>query len=86
MLDAWNKDTPSGDGYWEKLGHLIQKNKGREIEGRMRLPKPIRISVDDVIRGLFSENRPVMLTNSQRWLPSDSDEGCVAQQDWDCEV
>ena len=56
----------AGDGYWEKLGHLIQKNKGREIEGRMRLPTPIGISLEDVILGLFPENRLIMLANQKR--------------------
>ena len=36
----------AGDGYWEKLAYLIKQNKGREIAGSMRLPKPIGISVN----------------------------------------
>jgi hypothetical protein len=57
-------DFTSGDGYWEKLGYLIEQK--REIERRIKLPKPIGISLDEVILGLFPENRPLMLTNQKR--------------------
>ena len=58
-------DTPrrERDEDFARLGQLIQQQKGREIGGRARLPKAIKLSVAEVIRGLFPENRFLMLAN-----------------------
>ena len=55
----------SRDGYYDKLGQLIVQNKAREIEGSLALPKPVRLSVEQVIRRLFPENRYLMLAKDR---------------------
>jgi hypothetical protein len=68
--DCERDDFCSGDGYWEKLGQLIAEHQGRPIAGSCPLPKPVPVSVHQVIRRLFPENRYVMLAKERRkWHP-----------------
>ena len=51
-----------GDGYYRKLNQLIAKRGRLPIAGSLPLPKPVSLSVREVIMRLFSENRYMMLT------------------------
>jgi hypothetical protein len=49
--------------YFSRLQELIKKRKGQGIPGRRKLPKPVKLSVKQVILGLFPENRLIMLAD-----------------------
>jgi hypothetical protein len=57
------------DDYFAQLGQLVRKNQGGQIGGRLSLPKAIKLRAEEAIRGLFPENRYLMLTAKRDYHP-----------------
>ena len=53
------------DEHFARLQELVQRYKGREIAGSLSLPNAVKISLREVLLGLFPENRFIMLANKR---------------------